>query len=104
MVKVGGMQSQTLGGLRLQVSQILVQNIRLGVASSSQTVEVNSETPVIDSGSMTVGQVINERTVQEIPLNGRHFVDLGLKPRSHNAPEMTAPEGSLTVPRIVAVD
>jgi len=77
-VRANGMQSQTLSGLTVQVSQIVVQNIKLGVASSSQTVEVNSETPVVDAGSMTVGQVINQRTVQEIPLNGRHFVDLGL--------------------------
>ena len=33
---------------------------------------------MIDAGTMTVGEVINQRTVQEIPLNGRHFVDLGL--------------------------
>ena len=67
-----------LKDLILQVSQIVVQNIQMGVAKGSEVVTVTAETPVIDSGSMTVGQVINSRTVQEIPLNGRHFVDLGL--------------------------
>jgi hypothetical protein len=33
---------------------------------------------VIDTATSSVGQVITQRTVQEIPLNGRHFVDLGL--------------------------
>ena len=73
-----GMQTTTISGLLLQVSQIVVQNFQVGVAKGSEVVTVTAETPVIDSGSMTVGQVINSRTVQEIPLNGRHFVDLGL--------------------------
>ena len=77
-VRAKGMQETNLSGLVLQVSQILVRNFTLGVAKGSEVVVVTAEAPVIDSGSMTVGQVINSRTVQEIPLNGRHFVDLGL--------------------------
>jgi hypothetical protein len=73
-----GMRSQTISGLVLQVSQIVVENVKLGVAQTSNTVTVSAEAPVIDAGTMTVGEVINQRTVQEIPLNGRHFVDLGL--------------------------
>ena len=72
------MQSELLTGLVLHVSQIAVQNLKLEVAKASEVVTVSSEAPVIDAGTMTVGEVINQRTVQEIPLNGRHFVDLGL--------------------------
>ena len=39
---------------------------------------VEATAPVIEATTMTVGQTINQRTVQEIPLNGRHFVDLAL--------------------------
>ena len=77
-VRVQGMQETMVSGLILQVSQIVVQNFQLSVAKGSEVVTVTAEAPVIDSASMTVGQVINSRTVQEIPLNGRHFVDLGL--------------------------
>jgi len=75
---MSGMQPQTAKGVGLPVSQIVVQNFKLGVAKAEEVVNVSTEVPVVDTSTMTVGQVINERTVQEIPLNGRHFVDLGL--------------------------
>src|SRR5690349_29890 len=64
-----GMQTTSLNGLVLQVSQVVVQNIQMGIAKGSEVVMVTADIPVIDSGSMTVGQVINSTTVQEIPLN-----------------------------------
>ena len=62
----------------LQVSQNSVQNFGLKVASTSEVVTVEATAPMIEATTITVGQTINQRTVQEIPLNGRHFVDLGL--------------------------
>ena len=48
----------------------------------------------VETSTITVGQVINQKTVQEIPLNGRHFVDLGLLiPGS-----VTPPQSGLTAP------
>src|SRR5882724_3764268 len=77
-VQIAGFETQLAKDLLLQVSQNSVQNFGLKVASTSQTVEVSTVAPVIESSTMTVGQVIDPKTVQEIPLNGRHFVDLGL--------------------------
>jgi Carboxypeptidase regulatory-like domain len=77
-VRSSGMQPQTFNGLLLQVGQIIIENVQLAVAQSSTVVVVEATTPVLDEGSMTVGQVIDHKTVQDIPLNGRHFVDLGL--------------------------
>ncbi|MBW4027511.1 TonB-dependent receptor [Acidipila rosea] len=76
-VTAAGLQTKTMTGVVLQVDQIASENIQLGVASQSQSVQVTAAAPLIDSQSMSVGQVINPRTVQEAPLNGRHFVDLG---------------------------
>lgn len=77
-VSAKGMRSEVLTGMQLQISQIVVKNLTLEVARTSEVITVSAEAPVIDAGTMTVGEVVNQRTVQEIPLNGRHFVDLGL--------------------------
>ena len=42
-----------------------------------ENVTVTGSSPLIETATVSVGQVMAERTVQEIPLNGRHFVDLG---------------------------
>jgi len=78
-VQMPGFTKQIANSLTLQVSQNSVQNFALGVASSTATVVmVEGTQAVIDSTSITVGQVIDKNVVQEIPLNGRHFVDLAL--------------------------
>jgi TonB dependent receptor len=71
-----GFQHAIAKGVILDVSQNAVQNFSLQIASSDTIITVESTQAVIESTTMTVGQVINNDTVQEIPLNGRHFVDL----------------------------
>ena len=77
-VQMQGFTSEIAKSLTLQVSQNALQNFGLNVASTGTVVTVESTQSVIDSTSITVGQVIDKNVVQEIPLNGRHFVDLAL--------------------------
>src|SRR5436309_393868 len=62
----------------LEVATTASQTFTLQVGQVAEIVEVSTGAPVIESSTMTVGQVIDQKTVQEIPLNGRHFVDLAL--------------------------
>ncbi len=79
----------------LMVDQRTTVNLKLSVASAGETVEVAGTAPIIDADTITVGQVIDQRTVQNIPLNGRHFLDLtALVPGSVTPPT----SGSLTSP------
>jgi len=64
--------------VEVEVARTAVVNIRLSVGAVAEAVSVVGSTPVIETATTSVGQVISQRTVQEIPLNGRHFVDLGL--------------------------
>src|SRR5580704_10777474 len=44
----------------------------------TQRVEINADAAVVETSTTGLGQIINDKTVQEIPLNGRHFTDLSL--------------------------
>lgn len=77
-VNAPGMRTAVTKGLVLSVSRTVQQNVQMEVGSTVAEVEVTGETPVIDTSSATLGQVIDQKTVQQIPLNGRHFVDLSL--------------------------
>src|SRR6266481_9668237 len=77
-VQMQGFQRAIAKGVILAVSQNSLQNFSLQIASSDTIITVESTQAVIESTTISVGQVIDQKTVQEIPLNGRHFVDLAL--------------------------
>jgi hypothetical protein len=73
-----GFQKVVLSGLKLDVASTVTQNVLLTLGQTSQTVEVVAVEPLVNTSSNEIGQVINNKTVQQIPLNGRHFTDLSL--------------------------
>src|SRR2546423_1766974 len=94
-VRVQGFKTQVADSVTLEVAKTIVQNFQMDVSAISEQVLVSSDVPVIETTTTSVGTVINRRTVQEIPLNGRHFVDLGLLiPGSVTPPQ----NGFLTAP------
>ena len=94
-VRIQGFKTQVADSVTLEVAKTAVQNFQMDVGAISEQVLVSSDVPVIETATTSVGTVINQRTVQEIPLNGRHFVDLGLLiPGSVTPPQ----NGFLTAP------
>ncbi len=93
--KASGLQPTTANDVVLGVGRTVQQNFRLEVATASTTLEIVGTSPVLETGTTTVGTVVDQRTVQEIPLNGRHFVDLSLLTPGTVAPPAV---GYLTAP------
>ncbi len=77
-VAAPGYQTKTLTGIDLQVDQTANLHIALSVGVVSQTVEVTSAAPLVDSVTSSLGQVIDNKQVLNMPLNGRNPFDLGL--------------------------
>src|SRR4051812_2570434 len=76
LMHLQGFGDQTIE-VQLEVAQTAVLNVKLSVGTLAENVTVTGASPLIETATVSVGQVMAERTVQEIPLNGRHFVDLG---------------------------
>ena len=84
---IEGFQDQTRE-VELGVAQTVPLNFKLGVGVLAENITVTGASPLIETATVSVGQVMAERTVQEIPLNGRHFVDLGpLMPGGSTSPQ-----------------
>jgi hypothetical protein len=71
-----GFRVTTVPGFRLEVDQTARVNITLAVGSATQNIIVQDTAPVLQTESATVGTVINNRQISNLPLNGRSFLDL----------------------------
>jgi hypothetical protein len=84
---IDGFQEQK-AEVDVQPAQTTVQAFKLGVAALQEALTVTGSSPIIETATVSVGQTMREKTVQEIPLNGRHFVDLGpLMPGGSTSPQ-----------------
>ncbi len=67
-----GLAPQTREGVRLEVAQTVRLDFALQVGSTQQRIEVNASADLIQPDTSSLGTVINERSVNELPLNGRN--------------------------------
>ena len=71
----------------VDVSARVLQNFQLQPGAVSQTVEVTSGAPVLQSQDASVGQVVDQRNVNDLPLNGRNFTFLAQLAAGVNSPQ-----------------
>jgi len=58
-------------GVTVDVNQVVTLNMTLQVGQTKEVVEVTSEAPLVDTTSTQLGAVVNNRSVNELPLNAR---------------------------------
>jgi hypothetical protein len=73
-----GFQTQTQTGIQLQVDQTVKLEFSMKVGAISERVEVTGVAPLIDASTSSLGQVITNKKILELPLNGRNTFALGL--------------------------
>ena len=71
-----GFARATQQNLTLLVNQDITQDFILRVGSSEQFVTVEASAVNLETGSATLGSVIETKQVTDLPLNGRNFTQL----------------------------
>jgi hypothetical protein len=77
-VRVGksGFKTEVRNNIDLQVSQIARLDFTLQVGNVAETVQVEAAAPVLDTETATVGTVVETRRIEDLPLNGRNYLQL----------------------------
>jgi len=75
-VSAPGFSTTTQKNLTVAVGQQLQANISLQTGSTATTVTVTTAPPQLQTEESSVGQVVDERSVNSLPLNGRNFTFL----------------------------
>jgi hypothetical protein len=77
-VESRGFKSYRERAVTLQVQANLRVDFKMEVGAITDQVVVTGEVPLVDQASTTLGKVVEERRIVDLPLNGRNFLQLGV--------------------------
>jgi len=69
-----GFKRAVLSGIKLEVDQTVRVDATLEIGEISQQISVTESAPLLQTDSSTVGQVIDQEKVSQLPLNERNFL------------------------------
>src|ERR1700741_1443393 len=106
--EASGFQTETVTGLRLLVNETARADINMQLATHKENVEVRGQVTGVETENATLNVVIDQKDVQNLPLNGRNFLQLttlvpgsvpGIK-ETQNFTPTTAGTNSLNIPQV----
>ena len=75
-VTASGFKKYLRSGIVLEIQQQARLDARLEVGQASDTVTVSADASLLETTSSTIGQVVNNRAIQDLPLNTRNVYSL----------------------------
>ena len=75
-VTAAGFDTTMNSNIQVQVGQVVREDMKLRIGSSTTTIEVTTAPQLLTTDSATVGQVITNQQLTDLPLNGRGFFRL----------------------------
>src|SRR5581483_10471788 len=73
-----GFKQEVRSGIVLQIQETAVVDFRLEVGQTTERVVVTAAVPLLTTTEATQGQVIDNRRINDMPLNGRDYLQLAL--------------------------
>src|SRR5438128_5201081 len=73
-----GFQTEARNGVTLTVGRVAVVNFALKVGQLSDKVTITEEAPLVESTTSAMSSLVDERTIRDLPLNGRSYDQLAL--------------------------
>ncbi|HKI00236.1 MAG TPA: TonB-dependent receptor [Candidatus Sulfotelmatobacter sp.] len=73
-----GFRKSIFSEVTVNVDQTVRVDFALEIGAATEEVRVKDTPPAIQTDTSTLGQVVNNRLVQELPLNQRNFLDFAL--------------------------
>ena len=83
--------------LDVRVQDRAEQNFQLDVKTPAEEIMVTAATPLLESETSSLGHVVEETTVNELPLNGRNFIQLAIL-GAGTLPSTRSPEQDILFP------
>lgn len=85
-VEAAGFKTHRQTGITLEVAQRLRADVTLEVGNVAESVNVTAEIPRVQTEDSSIGQVVERKRIEDLPLNGRHIFNLvkivtGVQPR-----------------------
>ena len=77
-VEADGFKRAIREGVVLQLQETPTVDFGLELGSVNETVQVTSDAPLLATLDASQGQVINNKTIVDMPLNGRNYIQLAL--------------------------
>jgi hypothetical protein len=84
---LSGFKKVVRHAIALDVNQVITLNMTLQLGAAQEVVDVTSEAPLVETSSTQLGAVVNNRSVNELPLNARDsYQFLQLQPGVQSVP------------------
>src|SRR4029434_760348 len=76
-VTFAGFKKLTRQGIPLRVDAVLDFRLTLEPGGVNEQVTVTAESPLVEEKTHSIGQAVDSRTLLQLPLNARHYLQLG---------------------------
>ncbi|MEO7652353.1 MAG: carboxypeptidase-like regulatory domain-containing protein, partial [Bryobacteraceae bacterium] len=77
-VEMSGFTAAIRSGLVLNVQQRMRVDFALAVGAVDQSIEIRGESPLLDTGTSSMGHVVQNKLIVDLPLNGRDYQQLAV--------------------------